>query len=71
MSNVFHFLYSELGLLGVDRDIEFAQSREDFTNIGKEGGWIAPVDEDFVYVQLTDVEDQISVRTVFDILRWK
>ena len=33
VTDIFHFLKSDLSLLGVDNDIELAQSREDFANI--------------------------------------
>ena len=59
MTDVLNFLKPELSLLGVDSDIEFAQSREDLANIREEGTRVTPVDEDVIYVKLANVVDYI------------
>jgi len=47
-----NFLKIERSLLGVESEIELAQSREDFVNICEEGDRVTPVDKDVVYVEL-------------------
>lgn len=59
VTNVLHFLKP-----GLDGDIELAQCRKDLANIREEGGRIAPVDEDIVYVQLVGVDCAVLNGTI-------
>jgi len=52
VTDILNFLKIERSLLGVESEIELAQSREDFANIREEGGRVTPVDEDVVYIEL-------------------
>ena len=63
-TNILNFLKPELSLLRVDRDIEFAQSCEDFAIIREESGRIPSVDMDVVDVQLADVVDLVREHCV-------